>query len=260
MFYSRNGVARFWTGILLLAAGMAALGCGPSSASPASSAFMALGDAAPAPIPFLDFCARQPNDCRGSTPRRSAAAETGLATAGALIQTSATSDGRSPDATLEATPASALAADGSASGALDAQPHQNSALLAQLNEVNQRINGAIKPQSDMITNGVPDHWDTPLEEGKTVGDCEDYALEKRHVLVAAGFPSQALSIAVVRTNRGEMHAILLVDTDRGELVLDNLSPWVRSWRDVDYQWIERQAPGQPMNWVSIGAGRTSPIG
>ena len=256
MFYSKNGVSRFWAGFLLFAGCVATFGCSPSFASPAKSAFMALGDATPAPVPFLDFCARQPGDCRPSRPERSAPAEVRLAAAASLIQTSATSDGsgpgHSPDATLEATPTSASAADGLASDVPDAQPHQDAALLAQLNQFNRKINEAIKPQSDMITNGVADHWDTPLEEGKKVGDCEDYALEKRHALIAAGFPAQALSLAVVRTRWGEMHAILLVDTDRGELVLDNLSPWVTSWRELDYQWIERQAPGQPMNWVSIG--------
>ena len=62
----------------------------------------------------------------------------------------------------------------------------------------------------------------------------------------------ALTIAIVRTRQGEGHAVLLVATDQGEYVLDNLSPWAMPWRQVGYQWLKRQAPGQPLTWVSIG--------
>lgn len=66
-------------------------------------------------------------------------------------------------------------------------------------------------------------------------------------------PAADLSLAVVRTSWGEMHAVLLVSTNRGELVLDNLTSAVMSWRDVDYTWLERQKPGDPLSWVSVAS-------
>jgi predicted transglutaminase-like cysteine proteinase len=71
---------------------------------------------------------------------------------------------------------------------------------------------------------------------------------------SAGVLAPALPVAVNNGDqtRGETHAVLLVTTDRGELVLDNLSSWVKPWQDVRYQWIERQAPGQPLTWVKVG--------
>jgi predicted transglutaminase-like cysteine proteinase len=60
-----------------------------------------------------------------------------------------------------------------------------------------------------------------------------------------------MSIAIVRTPYGEMHAILLVRTEAGEVVLDNLTSQIKSWRDVPYTWLERQTPGQPLVWVSL---------
>ena len=126
---------------------------------------------------------------------------------------------------------------------------------SELNMVNRLINGAIRQTSDMVTHGAEDYWDTPLENGEQArGDCEDYVLEKRRALIARGVPAAALSIAVVQTRQGEGHAILLVNTNQGEVVLDSLAPSIISWRDIPYSWVERQVPGQPMTWVRPGQG------
>ena len=84
---------------------------------------------------------------------------------------------------------------------------------------------------------------------------KDYVLEKRRALIAEGVPAANLSIAIVKTPRGETHAVLLVATDRGELVLDSLSDWIQPWWKVRYTWISRQAPGQQLSWVAINQGR-----
>ena len=245
------------------------LGCvgalaGPSTASAASSAFMALGEAAPAPIGFLDFCARLPQDCRAvAAGRTDVHAEP--APAAALIRTSATRDGMGGMQLLSTaavdrpgpTPAAEVAVLTASSAG--GPPHLSTALMDRLSEINSQINHAIRPVSDVVTHGVPDHWDLPLEEGDPRGDCEDYALEKQFTLIKEGVPARDLSIAVVRTRWGEEHAVLLVSTDGGDLVMDNLSQRVRSWRDVDYQWIERQVPGQPLNWVAITGAASRPF-
>ena len=122
----------------------------------------------------------------------------------------------------------------------------------ELNMVNRMINSMIIETTDQANYGVDDYWTEPLEDGKAGpkrGDCEDYVLEKRKAPITAGVPESALSIAVVTTRRGELHAVLLVATNQGELVLDSLSPWVTAWRDTPYKWVERQAPGEPMIWV-----------
>lgn len=120
--------------------------------------------------------------------------------------------------------------------------------LDELETVNRRVNRSIRRRTDADAFGREDVWQRP-EGPRAAGDCEDYVLAKRHALIAAGVDAEALSIAIVRTRRGEMHAVLLVATPAGELVLDNLSPWVRPWREVGYDWLERQAPGRPLTWV-----------
>ncbi|WP_426042669.1 transglutaminase-like cysteine peptidase [Brevundimonas sp. TWP2-3-4b1] len=116
-----------------------------------------------------------------------------------------------------------------------------------VNGVNRRINRAIRQTADSRLYGVEDFWTLP-SAGR--GDCEDFVLAKREALTAAGVPPEALSIAIVETRWGESHAVLLLATDRGEYVLDSLSPWVSRWDRVDYAWKERQRPGRPFDWVT----------
>lgn len=130
-------------------------------------------------------------------------------------------------------------------------PHMTPKLWSLLNRVNGQVNGAIEQRTDLVNYGRDDYWNTPLEEGRQAGDCEDYVLEKQRALIAAGVPREALNIALVTTRWGESHAVLLVATSKGEYVLDNLSPWLLSWREAPYRWLRRQVNGEPFNWVMI---------
>ncbi|HUO01928.1 MAG TPA: transglutaminase-like cysteine peptidase [Rhizomicrobium sp.] len=121
-------------------------------------------------------------------------------------------------------------------------------LWEQLDQVNQDVNRAIAPEDDLAHYGRAEYWTIPTD-GK--GDCEDYALTKREKLIAAGVSPRALRIALVRTSRGEGHAVLTVATDHGDYVLDNLAANVRSWDNTDYRWIERQDPDNEWAWVSL---------
>lgn len=117
-----------------------------------------------------------------------------------------------------------------------------------VNQVNRRANRSIRQIADQRQYGVEDYWATPVgSRGR--GDCEDYVLAKRRALISAGVPAEALSIAIVETRWGKSHAVLLVASDQGEYVLDNLTPWVSRWDRVNYVWHERQLPGRPFDWV-----------
>lgn len=120
----------------------------------------------------------------------------------------------------------------------------------RVQRINREVNRAIRHREDSVVYGRPDQW--ALGEAG-VGDCEDYALAKRAALIQAGVPARALSIALVETRRGESHAVLLIDTDKGAMVLDNLSPWIRRWDQTPYTWIARQTPGDPLTWRAVGA-------
>lgn len=226
-----------------------------AAAEPA--AFMPLGEPAPAPIAFLGFCTRLPAECAPATADEAAAlsgtepraASDGPALIVSALGPEASEDGgRPPEAAP--VPSSAGFAPAPEAGRPIPLPWTG-ALAHELDAVNRRVNAAITPESDLQSQGVADRWDLPLEEGLRVGDCEDYVLEKRRALIADGVPAEDLSIAIGLTRWGEAHAVLLVLTDRGEMVLDSLSPWTEPWKALDYRWIERQAPGRTFDWVSI---------
>ena len=115
--------------------------------------------------------------------------------------------------------------------------------------VNKWVNDSIAPMTDMDHWGVVEKWSYP-DDGK--GDCEDYVLLKRRMLMQAGWPREALLITVVRDKKGDGHAVLTVKTDKGDFILDNQEEQVLLWSDTGYRFVKRQSQANPNNWVSLG--------
>jgi len=121
-----------------------------------------------------------------------------------------------------------------------------------LQRVNQTVNAQIRPATDESLYDGRDVWGARAgSDGRLYGDCEDYVLAKRTALIARGVPAAALSIAVARIRRGQTHAVLVVSTDKGDYVMDNLSYWVLPWADVPYDWVMRQNRGDASDWRAI---------
>jgi predicted transglutaminase-like cysteine proteinase len=118
--------------------------------------------------------------------------------------------------------------------------------------INQRVNDSVTALTDFEHWGVAERWSYP-DDG--YGDCEDYVLLKRRMLMQAGWPRQALLITVVRDKRGDGHAVLTVRTDKGELILDNQNPEILHWTDTGYRFVKRQSQSDPNVWVTLGDPR-----
>lgn len=117
---------------------------------------------------------------------------------------------------------------------------------AELNIVNMVVNRAIVPQRKSA-NVIEANWViSPVR-----GDCNDYAITKRHELLARGWPTNALLLAEVVTSWGEHHLVLVVSTREGDFVLDNLAPTVRQWSETTYQWVRMQSPQDPKLWWTV---------
>ena len=116
----------------------------------------------------------------------------------------------------------------------------------QLRDVNARVNREISPKDEPM-NASFDVWDVNVAEG----DCEDFALTKRNRLIAMGWPSRSLRIAVAKTAWGEGHAVLVVKTDRGDLVLDNRTNVIKDWRSAGLSWTMIQSANNPRNWHNL---------
>lgn len=124
--------------------------------------------------------------------------------------------------------------------------------LSELDEINRWVNQLIIPETDLAHYGIQDYWMLP-SDGK--GDCEDYALLKRHELIKLGWPSSALLMTVVRDGKEEGHAVLTARTAAGDFVLDNKVNEVRLWNQTPYQFLMRQSYLNPRVWIALDPTR-----
>jgi predicted transglutaminase-like cysteine proteinase len=133
----------------------------------------------------------------------------------------------------------------------ECRPSQGAAMVeltaaaeAQLSSTNTNVNRSIIGVND---NAGSDVWSVNVKSG----DCEDFALTKRDHLIAMGWSPRALRIAVAQTRSGEGHAVLVVTTDKGDLVLDNRSDRIKSWKEADLHWIKIQSGDNPKLWYAL---------
>lgn len=116
----------------------------------------------------------------------------------------------------------------------------------ELRSVNASVNRDIIPEPN--TAGLAgEQW---LLSPKA-GDCNDYAVTKRHNLLARGWPARSLALAEVVTSSGEHHLVLVVRTRQGDFVLDNLNANIRAWSKTNYKWVRVQLPRNPRFWMTV---------
>lgn len=123
-------------------------------------------------------------------------------------------------------------------------------------KVNYNTNSAIEPLTDQEIFGVEERWVYP----KNVGDCEDYVLLKQKMLVERGFAPSDLLITVVLQPNGDGHAVLVVRTDRGDFVLDNMRNKVLLWSETEYTFLKRQSSRNAAQWVKIEDDHSPAVG
>ena len=124
----------------------------------------------------------------------------------------------------------------------------------QLTAVNDQVNATIIPETDEDNYRLAEFWSYP-EDGR--GDCEDIALQKQKQLIADGWDPSTLLMTVVRERDGNGHAVLMVRTDRGDLVLDNQNGKVLVWKDTNYEFIKRQSQADAGKWVGLNDDRAT---
>src|SRR5512143_545042 len=192
--------------VLIAALAASAIAPPPAVAGPEQPAHVLVSAVTQPPPGWVEFCARQPDECIGTTRAPQDIALT-------------------PEAWME------------------------------LVHVNKWVNETTKPLTDLEHWGVVERWNYP-DDG--YGDCEDYVLLKRRMLIKAGWPREALLITVVRDKKGEGHAVLTVKTNRGEFVLDNQENAVLAWDKTGYRFVKRQSQSDPNVWVALGEPRMAP--
>ncbi|MBV9565484.1 MAG: transglutaminase-like cysteine peptidase [Bradyrhizobium sp.] len=123
----------------------------------------------------------------------------------------------------------------------------NAETSQMLDRVNRSVNAAIKPTAKSYGSNLADKWTI----APAAGDCNDYAVTKRHELIAGGLPANALRLSVVKTASGVGHLVLVVATTRGDMVLDNLTQSILPWQRTDYQWLKIQSATDARFWYEV---------
>lgn len=123
-------------------------------------------------------------------------------------------------------------------------------------KVNSMVNENVAPLTDWELHGQEEVWSYP----GLAGDCEDYVLLKRQMLIENGFsPSDSL-ITVVSRPDGAGHAVLTLRTSTGDFILDNLTRDVKIWTETPYKYLKRQASFHTGRWVNIENGSPLIVG
>jgi predicted transglutaminase-like cysteine proteinase len=117
-------------------------------------------------------------------------------------------------------------------------------------------NRTITPRTDdehyhLDRETLIDWWTYP-DDG--AGDCSDFMLLKRKMLIEAGWPRSAALATVVLDHQGDGHAVLTVTTDQGDFILDNLTDKLLRWDETGYAFVKRQSQADENIWVSLVDG------
>lgn len=177
----------------------------PFRAQDRSSPYMRVHGVTQPPYGFVEFCNREPEECREGKPE-------------------------------------------------EARVAGNQEQLAELDRVNRKVNREVQPLSDLELYGVPEYWTV----AKDKGDCEDYALLKRQILMRSGWPASALLMTVVLDEKGEGHAILTARTASGDYILDNKTDEMKLWSKTPYRYVMRQSYLSVKIWMSLDPAQAAP--
>lgn len=114
----------------------------------------------------------------------------------------------------------------------------------KIQSINAFVNRTIAPKDDPPGEDI---WTLSPE----AGDCEDYAVTKRRDLIAGGIPGKAIRIALGTTSEGEPHAVVVVRTQRGDVVLDNRNDELKPFAETDISWIKIESADNPRVWYAL---------
>jgi predicted transglutaminase-like cysteine proteinase len=117
---------------------------------------------------------------------------------------------------------------------------------SEMTRVNQKVNAGIAPEAN-LQGLAGERWLIDPDRG----DCNDYAVTKRHDLMARGWPARALLLSEVVARGGEHHLVLVARTQEGDFVLDNMTTKIVPWFKTPYQWVRVQLPGVARLWTTI---------
>ncbi|MEM6780340.1 MAG: transglutaminase-like cysteine peptidase [Pseudomonadota bacterium] len=138
-----------------------------------------------------------------------------------------------------------------------------------LNKMVVQVNDLVNKQRYIVDSknyGQTDYWATPVEFLRKGGDCEDFAIAKYTALRALGVPEERLRVVILQDMQKNIpHAVLVVYTDNGPMLLDNQIKRAVKVSSVDHYkpifsinrhaWWLHSKPKATVTVVASSAGR-----
>ncbi len=121
------------------------------------------------------------------------------------------------------------------------------AMWKQMVDINYFANSTVEPVTDLEQYNKEEYWTLP---GK-FGDCEDYVLLKRKMLMDKGWSPSSLLITVVKLPNGDGHAVLSVRTAKADYILDSLNEKILPWNKTEYRYLKRQSTLHSGKWIDV---------
>jgi predicted transglutaminase-like cysteine proteinase len=100
--------------------------------------------------------------------------------------------------------------------------------------VHEDMKFLFKYTPDIELYGKPEFW--AVMNSDNMGDCEDFSLTCRQLLIDKGWERSMLRPACCWTETGGYHAVLVADIEGAAYVLDNRQKSVLPWEDLPYKW------------------------
>ena len=98
---------------------------------------------------------------------------------------------------------------------------------------------------------MAENWTLPAGNR---GDCEDYALLKKKLLIERGVPAERLLLAVVIKGNLEPHVVLLFRGEDADYLLDNMTDAMLPWRLSGYTVVKMQSAEDQSLWSAVLLG------
>jgi predicted transglutaminase-like cysteine proteinase len=133
--------------------------------------------------------------------------------------------------------------------------------IEKIRKINKGVNKSIQYKYDIEQYGIEEYHALPKSG---YGDCEDFALEKMFRLMKAGVSPKKMSMAYVGVNEeiNSDHAVLLVHTSKGPLILDSIVnaegkhvDEIKYLTQTNYRLYYMQNPNNHVQWFGIHSNR-----
>lgn len=203
-------------------------------------------EAAEAPQGFVEMCARDKVLCHA-----------GLNTSSADFAQNAAAPVATGRGTAAALPFKAVYHGAAAIRAAVSAPRDQQTDYRMIQAVNSSVNRFTAQVSDIVSAGVEERWNRIAASRSPMGDCEDFAIEKRARLLEAGFSPERLFYSVVYKAGFGLHTVLIARLDDADYVLDSATPHILTWSKTKYVWLRAQSTVDPMLWFRVDTSPAS---